>query len=98
MPLAQLATVLRLHPFGRGTILACVLSALSFGAIPLALRAAVGRGPTSLAVAVAAGCLVQAAGMWRFRRALHLPPLPRRVHAVLRRRPPVLAGRAGQSR
>jgi O-antigen/teichoic acid export membrane protein len=73
MPLVQLATVLRLHPFGRGTIIACALSVVSFGAVSLALRAALGDGPVSLAVAVATGCVVQAVGLWRFRRVLHLP-------------------------
>lgn len=85
MPLAQLTAVLGLHPFGRGTILACVLSALSFGAIPLALRSLLGHGLVSLAVAVAAGCIVQAAGIWRYRSAMHLP-VPR-LKALARGRP-----------
>ena len=78
MPLAQLAAVLRLHPFGRGTVIACTLSVLSFGAIPLALHGTLGGGPASLAAAVAAGCAVQALGLWLFRDALQLPSLPRR--------------------
>lgn len=92
MPLAQLAAVLRLHPFGRGTILACALSALSFGVIPLALHSVLGHGVPSLAVAVAAGSIVQAAGIWRFREALHLP-VPR-LKALARGRP----ARAGSPR
>ncbi len=78
MPLGQLAAVLGLHPFGRGVIIASALSALSFGAIPLALRTALGGGPVSLAAGVAVGCVVQAVGMWRFRRVMRLPALPRR--------------------
>jgi O-antigen/teichoic acid export membrane protein len=78
MPLTQLAAVLRLHPFGRGTILACALSVLSFGVIPLALRAVLGHGVVSLAAAVAAGSVVFLIGLWRFHRALHLPTLRRR--------------------
>jgi O-antigen/teichoic acid export membrane protein len=77
MPLAQLAAVLRLHPFGRGTIIACALTVLGFGVIPLALREVLGHGAVSLAAAVAAGCVVEAIGLWRFRRVLHLPA-PRR--------------------
>jgi O-antigen/teichoic acid export membrane protein len=77
MPLIQLATVLRLHPFGRGTIVACILSFLSFGIIPFVIRTALGDGVVSLAAAVTAGCAVQAVGLWRFRRVLSLPA-PRR--------------------
>jgi O-antigen/teichoic acid export membrane protein len=78
MPLAQLAVVLGLHPFGRATVIACVLSVVSFGLIPIGIRLALGHGPVSLAAAVAAGSVVQAAGLWRFRRTLHLPGLSRR--------------------
>jgi O-antigen/teichoic acid export membrane protein len=81
MPLTQLATVLRLHPFGRGTITACALSVVAFGAIPLALRAVLGHGVTSLAAAVAAGSVVFAIGLWRFHRVLNLPTLRRRQGA-----------------
>lgn len=77
MPLIQLAVVLRLHPFGRGTIVACVLSVISFGVIPLGIRAALGDGPVSLVAAMAAGSVVMLAGVWRFRRVLHLPGRPR---------------------
>jgi O-antigen/teichoic acid export membrane protein len=78
MPLTQLAVVLRLHPFGRGTIIACALTVFSFGVIPLVLRAVIGHGAVSLVAAVAAGCLVEAVGLWRFRRVLHLPTPHRR--------------------
>ena len=46
-PLAQLAVSVRLHPFGRGSLIAMSLSALSFAVIPLAARAlfGAGRGP-----------------------------------------------------
>ncbi|MDQ2876196.1 MAG: polysaccharide biosynthesis C-terminal domain-containing protein, partial [Actinomycetota bacterium] len=42
VPLAQVAAVIRVHPFGRGSLTAALLSTLSFGAIPLAARAIVG--------------------------------------------------------
>ena len=42
VPLVQVAIVARVHPFGPGSAVACLLSALSFGAIPLAVRAAAG--------------------------------------------------------
>jgi O-antigen/teichoic acid export membrane protein len=81
MPLTQLAAVLRLHPFGRGTITACALAVVSFGVIPFALRAVLGHGVASLAASVAAGSVVFAIGLWRFHRVLHLPSIRRRSRA-----------------
>jgi O-antigen/teichoic acid export membrane protein len=76
MPLAQLAATIRLQPFGRGTLLACGLSTLSFGAIPLALRVLLGDSATALAAGVVAGSALQAAGLWRFRDTLRLSAMP----------------------
>ena len=76
MPMAQLASSIHLQPFGRGTILAAGLSALSFCAIPLAIRSVLGGGLTGLAVGVAAGCVVQAIGLWRFSDVLQLSAMP----------------------
>ncbi len=75
-PLIQVAAVVRLHPFGRGTFVACALSAVSFAAIPLAVRALAGDGNLASAGAVAAGCIMLAAGLWRFRDPLQLAVLP----------------------
>jgi O-antigen/teichoic acid export membrane protein len=76
VPLAQLAISKRLNPFGRGTFIAIGLAVVSFAVIPLAARAAFGPGAVASLSAVAAGCLVQAAGMWRFRDSLRLAALP----------------------
>ena len=76
VPLAQLAASKRLNPFGRGTFIAIGLAVVSFAAIPLAARAAFGRGAAASLSAVAFGCLVQAAGLWRFRASLRLAALP----------------------
>ena len=76
MPMAQLASSIHLNPFGRGTILAAGLSALSFCAIPFAVRAALGPSAAASAGAVLAGCVVQAAGLWWFRDTLRLAALP----------------------
>jgi O-antigen/teichoic acid export membrane protein len=76
LPLAQLAATIRLQPFGRGTLLACGLSTLSFGAIPLGMRALLGHGGAALAAGVVAGSALQAAGLWRFRDALQLSAMP----------------------
>ncbi len=83
MPLVQLAAVLRLHPFGRGTIVACALTALAFGAVPLALRSALGDNLLALVAGVAAGSVLLAAGMWRFRGVLQLSAMS---GVVMRRR------------
>jgi O-antigen/teichoic acid export membrane protein len=76
MPLAQLAWTIHLQPFGRGTVAAALLSTVSFCVVPLGIRAAMGGGYTSLAAGVAAGCVVQAAGLWRFRQSLRLAAMP----------------------
>ncbi len=75
-PLAQVAAVVRLHPFGRGTFIACALSAVSFAAVPLAVRALAGGSLGVSAAAVAGGCLLLAAGLWRFRDTLQLAVMP----------------------
>ena len=76
VPLAQLAASKRLNPFGRATFLAVGLAVLSFALIPLAMRAGFGRGAVASVSAVAAGCVVQALGLWRFRDSLRLAALP----------------------
>ena len=76
MPLAQLASSIHLQPFGRGTLLAAALSAVAFGAVPLAVRAVTGGGLTGLAAGVAAGCVVAAIGLWLFRGVLRLSAMP----------------------
>ena len=75
LPLAQVASVVKLHPLGRGSMIAAGLSALSFAAIPLAVNEALG-GVVALLMAVAAGCAVQAAGLWWFRGTLRLSVMP----------------------
>ncbi len=75
-PLAQLAASVRLHPFGRGTFVAMGLAVLSFAVIPLTVRAVAGSGAAVSAGALVAGCCVQAAGLWWFRKTLRLSALP----------------------
>ena len=76
MPLAQVAATVRLHPFGRGTFITAALSALSFGVLPLAARELFGPGAIASLAAIACGCVVMAAGMWRFRDDLNLAAMP----------------------
>lgn len=88
MPMAQLAASIHLQPFGRGTVLACGLSTVSFCAIPFGIRAVLGGGWASLAAAVAAASVVQAAGLWKFRNVLRLSAMPgvSAIQGRLRRR------------
>ena len=96
IPLAQVARIVRIHPFGTATVIACMLTALSFGALPVLVRSVLGGGTGAQIVAVAAGCVALAAGLWRWRGRLQLSmiPLP-----VLRHRgfaPRALRGSHGQ--
>jgi O-antigen/teichoic acid export membrane protein len=76
VPLVQLAMTVRLHPFGRGACIAAVLSALSFGALPVAARHLIGSGAVPSLAAIACGCAVMTAGLFRFRADLHLAAMP----------------------
>jgi O-antigen/teichoic acid export membrane protein len=79
IPLAQLHHIVRLQPFGAATLIACALTAVSFGAIPLLVRVVLGDAAGPLVVAVAAASAALAAGLWRWREQLQLSmiPLPR---------------------
>jgi O-antigen/teichoic acid export membrane protein len=77
IPLAQLARIVRVHPFGTGTVLACSLCALSFGVLPVLVRVPFGHGPGAALVSVASGCVALAAGLWRWREPLQLLTIPR---------------------
>jgi O-antigen/teichoic acid export membrane protein len=86
LPLIQLAVTVELQPFGRGTLIAAALTSVSFGVLPLATREMAGSGAVVSVTAVAGGCIVMAAGMWRFRDDLRL--------AALRGAPALWAGGA----
>ncbi len=72
VPLAQLAWMVRVHPFGSGTLIACGLCSLSFYVLPLLVRAALGVGVAASVVALALGGAALAVGMWRCREPLRL--------------------------
>jgi O-antigen/teichoic acid export membrane protein len=76
MPLVQLAAVVKLHPFGRGTLVAAVLCALCFLAVPLGVRSVLGSTPVGMAAAIALGCVLFAPGLWVFRNTLSLSAMP----------------------
>jgi O-antigen/teichoic acid export membrane protein len=91
VPLLQVAKVVRVHPFGFGSGVACVLTTLSFCVIPLTLRAVAGGGALVSGIALAAGCALMAAGLWRFRDALQLAVIPGLARAG-RRKPGTRSG------
>lgn len=76
VPLIQVAVAARVHPFGRGTACACALTAVSFAAIPLALRAWAGSTPEVSVCAIVLGCTVMLFGLRLLRDPLHLSALP----------------------
>lgn len=75
VPLAQLAALARVHPFGRMTFAAVALPAICFAAVPLAMRAAAGTGAVATAAGLVLGTAVLAASGWRLRRTLQLSAL-----------------------
>jgi len=88
MPLAQVAVAMRLHPFGRGTLVSAALCAFSFGVLPLAARDLIGTGAVPSLAAIGCGCAVMAAGIWHFRGDLHVAAMPggAQLAAAVRRR------------
>jgi O-antigen/teichoic acid export membrane protein len=80
-PLTELALWLRLHPFGRATVIAAGLPAVCFAAIPLVVRVSLGHRLGAEIGAAAVGAIVYLAGLWTFREPLQLAAL-----ASIRRR------------
>jgi O-antigen/teichoic acid export membrane protein len=76
IPLAQVAVVAKVHPFGRGPAAAIGVTAVAFGAVPLAARAALGPGLPAALAGGTAGAVLAVAGLWAFRGALGLAVLP----------------------
>jgi len=76
VPLAQVAWVAGIHPFGRGPAAAMAVTAVAFAALPLAARAALGPGLAASLAGVAAGTVLAVAGLWCCRGALRLSVLP----------------------
>jgi O-antigen/teichoic acid export membrane protein len=75
VPLIQLAVVYKLHPFGRASTVACLLTSVTFGVVPYLLREAIG-GWTALGASIVIGCLLQAVGLYVFRHTLRLRTMP----------------------
>ncbi|HEV2370547.1 MAG TPA: polysaccharide biosynthesis C-terminal domain-containing protein [Streptosporangiaceae bacterium] len=76
IPLFQLWITLGLHPFGRVSATACAICAVSYGAVPLAIRIALGDHLVGVVAGMAAGTAVFAAGLWWQRGPLQLASMP----------------------
>lgn len=89
LPLVQLAVRMRLHPFSAASGIACAITTLWFGALPLAARLLLGDGLPQACGAVLVGGIGAAGCLWYFRRRLHLDefPLPPALARRLRRTP-----------
>jgi O-antigen/teichoic acid export membrane protein len=72
VPLLQITAALRLHPFGRATLLAAGLATLCFGALPLVLVAIFGATGTSAVAGVVLGATGYLAAAARLRRELNI--------------------------
>lgn len=79
LAVGQVLASQRIHPMGAGVLAALSLSALAYGAIPLAVRVWWGAGVLPMVLAIAVGTTVWAALAWLGRRTLRLDVvLPRR--------------------
>jgi O-antigen/teichoic acid export membrane protein len=74
-PLAELAAWMRLHPFGRPTLIATTCAATCFMAIPLSVKVAFGTGLPGEVLAALLGSTVYLGCLWRWRRPLELGAL-----------------------
>lgn len=71
VPLAQLAVSMRLHPFGRVSVIAAALPVVCFALMPLLGGTAIG-GTSGHLAGTAAGMSLYVAGLWRWRGVLQL--------------------------
>ena len=67
LPLTQLAVSMRLHPFGRGTLLAMATAGFWLGAVPLLAGAALGPAVPTLVAATVVGLAGYVLTAWRLR-------------------------------
>ncbi len=78
LPLVQIATVLKLHPFGPGTLYATLLATGCVGVPAAVLRLIVGAGPAGLALSVGIAVPAYLLGCFLLRDPLGLAQFPRR--------------------
>lgn len=75
VPLAQVGLVMGLHPFGRPSTLAALLSLGCYGGVEVVLRQGFGASWLALLAALVIATLAYGAGLWHFREALYLTVL-----------------------
>lgn len=83
MPLIQVWSTIRVHPFGRATALAIAAAVASFGVIPVLSTAILGSSLGSLVIGLGSGAVLYSALIWWFREVLHMQVL---LSALRRRR------------
>ncbi len=99
LPLTQLAVSMRLHPFGRGPVLAIAMAAGWLGVLPALVGLATGFTLLPLVLGFAMGLAGYTLTAWRARRVLELDALARaatrrrRTHGVHARRAVPVQGR-----
>ena len=72
LPLAQVWVSLRMHPFGRGWLVACLVTWGSIGLAEVVVRSVMGPTLAGLVVAGVVGVVIWGAAAWRFRAPLQL--------------------------
>jgi len=93
VPLTQVGLSLRLHPFGRGTLIAMALSATAFAVVPQFLAVAAWSPLTKMLAGLVISMSIYSLGVYRFRHVLEIPVLM----AAARRRGPASSGLAEDS-
>ncbi len=72
IPLAQIWASMKLHPFGRATLVAGLLPIICFGGLAQAIRQQNGNGWNSLFIAIIAGGICYLPLLWVMRKPLQL--------------------------
>lgn len=75
VPLLQVRFAFGLHPFGRATVAALVLSSVSFGIVPIVTRALTDNIWVGLGCGGSAAILIWGISLWKWRRMFELPVL-----------------------
>jgi O-antigen/teichoic acid export membrane protein len=77
LPLTQLALAMRLHPFGRGTLLAMLSAAAWLGALPFVVGHVLGDGAAVLVAGMTLGLCGYLVTAWRLKHVFELDALVR---------------------
>lgn len=83
LPLVQVWSILKMNPYGRGTVGAAFAAALCFGAVPAGMGALMGWSISSFVWSTVIAVALYAPALWLLRRTLELSVF---TQALLRRR------------